>query len=202
MKKATVRFKLNRQRCVAAWLVAAGIFCGCANVQNTVPATIAPTDAKKIEQRNNAASLLADLLGDEKNVSKVLLIKRHSDELGQLIKAISRTSADGAKQLETLAKSDPALNLKALQLPPGEKATRAAISQTKEHELLFNSGENFEFYLLLTQTDALSYGSHLAKIAAENSPRTDEARAFHALDLKLDDLFHQVVARMRSLPPK
>lgn len=179
-----------------------GIFYGCADVQKSIPPTVSASDAKKIELRNNAASLLADLLDDEKNVSKVLIIKRNSTALGELIKAISKTTGDGEKQLETLAKNDPTLNLKALQLPPGEKATRDAVSKTKEHELLFSSGENFEFDLLLTQTEALSYGSHLAKIAAENSPLPEQAREFHALDLALNDLFNQVVAKMRALPSK
>jgi hypothetical protein len=71
--------------------------------------------------------------------------------------------------LESLAKNDPTLNLHALQLPPGEIATRDAMSKTMEHELLFTSGEKFELHLLLTQTTALDYGSHLAKIASENS---------------------------------
>ncbi len=171
-------------------------------MQKTVPPTVSASNARKIELRNNAGSLLADLLDDEKNVSKILIVKRNSAELGLLIKAISKSAGDSAKQLETLAKSDPTLNLKALQLPPGERATRDAIAKTKEHELLFSSGENFEFNLLLTQADALSYASHLAKIAAENSPTPDEARAFHAFNLAFTDLFNQVVARMRSLPTK
>jgi hypothetical protein len=192
--------KLSVHIC-AGWLAAA-VFCGCASVQKTVPPPVAATDSKKIELRNNAVSLLADLLDQEKNVSKVLIIKRNTKELGEIIKAISRTAGAGAEQLKTLAANDPSLNLHALELPPGEKATRAAIAKTKEHELLFSSGENFEFNLLLTQTDALSYGSHLAGIAAENSPFPEQAEAFHALDVALNDLWQQVITRMRSLPPK
>ena len=81
-------------------------------------------DRSEIAVRNNAASLLADLLGDEKNVSKILIIKSNSDELGKLMKAISKTADDGKDQLEALAKADSTLNLNALQLPPGEIATR------------------------------------------------------------------------------
>jgi hypothetical protein len=162
--------------------LAAGLFCGHANAQKSAPPNAAP-DKSKIEVRNNAASLLADLLGDEKNVSKILIIKRNSAELGRLIKAISKTADDGAEQLEALAKNDTTLNLHALQLPPGEIATRAAMSKTKEHELIFSSGEKFELNLLLTQTEALDYGSHLAKIAAENSSSPEQQRKFHSLDV-------------------
>jgi hypothetical protein len=181
--------------------LAAGLFCGHASAQKSAPPEAA-TDRSKIEVRNNAASLLADLLGDEKNVSKILIIKHNSAELGRLIKAISKTAGDGAEQLETLAKNDKTLNLHVLQLPPGEMATRAAMSKTRERELLFSSGAKFELSLLLTQTTALDYGSHLAKIAADNSSSTEQQRKFHSLDVALSGLLQQVVAKLRALPGK
>src|ERR1700680_2002914 len=121
----TIRSLMKRLFIVS---IAAGMLCGRGDARK--PAAPNPADgAGKIEVRNNAASLLADLLGDEKNVSKILIIKHNSAELGQLIKLISKTAGDGAKELETMAKSDTTLNLHALQLPPGEVATRAAISK-------------------------------------------------------------------------
>jgi hypothetical protein len=159
-------------------------------------------EANKIEVRNNAASLLADLFHEEKNVDKILIIKHNSPAFGQLIKSISKTAADGENKLEELAKNDKTLNLHALELPPGEKATREAISKTKEHEMLFSTGETFRLDLLLSQTDALDYGSHLAKIAAENSSSPEQEKEFHALDVALKNLFNRVVARIRALPAK
>jgi hypothetical protein len=179
----------------------AGLFCCQANAQKAAPPNAA-LDKSKIEVRNNAASLLADLLGNEKNLSKILIIKHNSAELGRLIKAISKTAGDGIEQLELLAKNDPTLNLHALQLPPGEIAARAAMSKTMEHELLFSSGEKFELHLLLTQTDSLDYGSHLAKIAAENSSSPEQERKFHSLDVALNSLLQQVVAKLRAAPGK
>jgi hypothetical protein len=181
----------------------AGIFCGCASFQKPATAKSAPAiSAEKLQMRNNSVSLLYDLLGDEKNVSKVLIIKSDREQLHSLIKAISATADDGAKQLEQLAKADATLNLHAIELPPGEKATRDAISKTKEKELLFSSGENFEFTLLLTQADALSYGWHLAKIASDNSPQPEQVREFDSLSAAFQDLYKQVVALMRSPPAK
>jgi hypothetical protein len=159
-------------------------------------------DANKTEVRNNAASLLADLFHEEKEVDKVLIIKHNSAAFGELIKSISKTAADGENKLEELAKNDKTLNLHALELPPGEKATRAAISKTKEHEMLFSTGETFRLNLLLSQTDALDYGSHLAKIAAENSSSPEQQKGFHALDVALKNLFNRVVQRIRALPAK
>jgi hypothetical protein len=187
-----------------------GVFTICAGASGW-PAPQAKDSAKdadksdehnKIETRNNAASLLTDLFHEEKNVDKILIIKHNSAAFGQLVKSISKTAADGENKLEELAKNDKTLNLHALELPPGEKATRAAISKTKEHEMLFSTGETFQLNLLLSQTDALDYGSHLAKIAAENSSSPEQQKEFHALDVALKNLFDRVVARIRALPAK
>lgn len=157
-------------------------------------------DAQEIEVRNNAASPLADLLGDEKNVSKLLILKHVSPQTGQLIKIISKAADDGGKQLDSLAKADNALKLDAMQLPPGEKEARDDESKTKEHELLFSSGVYFEFNLLLSQAEALNYGSHLGQVAADHSSAPEAQREFRSLETSLDDLSERVVARMLSLP--
>jgi len=188
---------------ICGFVFCAGIFCGCAQLPKPAPVKNSPAlSAEKLQMRNNSVSLLYDLLGDEKNVSKVLIIKGSRAAMHSLIEAISATTGDGAKRLEQLAKTDPTLNLHALELPPGEKATRDAIAKTEEKELLFSSGENFEFTLLLTQADALSYGWHLAKIAAENSADAAQIREFDSLNVALQDLYKQVVELIRSPPAK
>lgn len=180
----------------------AGLFWLCADANTNAFPQPRPSDDNKIELRNNAASLLADLLGQEKDVSKILIVKHPSPGIEKLIKAISKTADEGSNRLETLAKNDKALNLHALQLPPGETATRAAVSKTEEHELILTFGTTFELNLLLTQTEALNYGSHLAKIAAENAQSPEQQRDFHALDVSLDNLYKEVVAQIRALPRK
>jgi hypothetical protein len=174
------------------------LLCGCAHLETKPPTATQPAADQKLETRNNAASLLDDLMNDEKNVSKILIIKRHGEELGQLIKAISAMAAENQKQLERLRTNDPNLNLRAIELPPGEKAARDADAKTEEHELLFSSGMEFEFNLLLTQAQALSYGSHLAKIAAENSSLPEEVQKFTAMSRVMETLYGQVIARMRQ----
>jgi hypothetical protein len=114
------------------------LLCGCAPLERKQIVSGESPVPEKLEIRNNAASLLYDLLGDEKNVSKILIIKRNSEELVRLIKAISEAAADDEKQLELLAKNNPNLNLHAIQLPQGEKATRDAVAKTEEHELLWS----------------------------------------------------------------
>jgi hypothetical protein len=184
------------------------MICGCARFQNSAPpvaagtapapTALSPADERKLDERNNAVSLMYDLFQDEKNLDKILIIKHGSPEFDGLIKAIALTTHDSGTRLEQMAAADPALRLHALELPAGEKATRAAIAKTEQHELLFSSGNNFQFQLLLTQVDALSYGWHLAMIAAENSTQPADVRAFNEVSVALANLHEQVVTMLKG----
>src|ERR1043166_7397066 len=116
--------------------------CACHSLRDQT-ATRAPAEstaprktAADLRTRNNSLALLDDLLNDEKDVSKILIIKRNSDELGMLVKKISKTAGEGAELLKSLAKNAAGLNLTQTGLPPGEAAARKAISKTKEQILL------------------------------------------------------------------
>jgi hypothetical protein len=163
-----------------------------------VESSTAEKTAADLQTRNNALALLDDLLNDEKNVSKVLIVKRNSDELGRLVESISKTAGNGEKMLQSLANSEPGLDLKKQDLPPGEVAARKAISKTKEHVLLHSKDAEFEFQLLLTQVEALNYGAHLAMVAAENEPHANHTRELLALGAQLRELQEQVLAMLRA----
>ena len=87
---------------------------------------------------------------------------------------------------------------KRIPLPPGEAATRDAIAATKKKKLLGQSGNEFELTLLLTQAQALSYGWHLAKVAAENEPQPDSARALAGMSEDTEHLYHEVFLQLLS----
>jgi len=178
------------------------LLCGCQSIQKR-PGKIPPAGATErnnpnLEVRNNALALLADLMGDEKNVSKILIIKHNSDKLGKLIKDISETAGNGAKMIDEFAKSADGLDLKRLDLPPGEAATRKAISKTKEHLLLSSKDAEFEFQLLLTQTEALNYGAHLAMVVADCETDANHTREFLRLSSQLRELHERVLAMLRE----
>jgi hypothetical protein len=210
MRSQTQRLALECARKAPGALACAALLFGCSTTGPAsssaapAPATAGHSDAAdgKMQVRNNASSLLAQLLDEEKNVSKILIIKHGSRELSGLIKAISTAAAEGAKALNDLAKDDPTLDLGRLDLPVGEKASRDALGKTEEYDLLLSSGTDFEFTLLLTQAQALNYGSHLAKVAAENSAVPKESDALLTTSKTLDQLLAQVKAMMRSLPSK
>lgn len=160
---------------------------------------LAPSNGdERIQVRNNCCSLLYELLEQEKDVSKLRIIKSQRQEVTRLIKEISATAAAGAKGVESLAKRDSTLSLKSPDLPQGERATREAISRSQTKELLLSSGDDFELKLLLTQVEALNYGSHLAKVAAVNEPRTDSVQVLVRLEEEMRHLRERVIELLKS----
>ena len=154
------------------------------------PARIPVADSRST--RNNCYSLLHQLLDEQKDVSLLRFIKSEPSDLNILAKRIATTSGTGARLLEKFAKDDPSIRLDDIRLPPGEAATRAAISSAKEKELLSQSGDEFELTLLLTQTEALSYASHLATVASQNEPQPDRAHALAGIGEDMQNLYQAV----------
>jgi len=181
----------------AAMLLAAGILTGCQS-----PQAMAPSGGDGSQStRNNSYSLLHQLLAEQSGVSLLRFIKSESPEVKTLVKKIATTSATGATLLEQFAKDDPTIKLDDLALPPGETATREAIASTKESELLGQSGDRFELTLLLTQTEALSYGWHLAVVASLYEPDPVRAHALVGLGVDMDNLYHEVFALLLAKTP-
>jgi hypothetical protein len=163
------------------------------------PKARAPSEGSAAQStRNNCYSLLHQLLCDQKDVSLLRFIKREHDDVKSLVKKIATNSATGAKLLEEFARHDPSINLDDIQLPPGEAATREAIASTKKKELLGQTGDEFELTLLLTQTEALSYAWHLAKVAGENESQPDRASALAGVSKDMENLYHEVFAMLLS----
>ena len=174
-------------------LLVAGVLTGCQSPQAARPSA---RSASSVSTRNNCYSLLHQLLDQQKNVSLLRFIKSEPAGLKKLVNQIATTSGTGAKLLEKFARDDPAIHLDDTRLPPGEVATRDAIAATKQKELLGQSGAEFELSLLLTQTEALSYGWHLATVAAENEPQPDRARALKGISNDMQTLYVAVVTRL------
>jgi len=63
---------------------------------------------------------------------------------------------------------------------------------------LDQSGKKFELSLLLTQTQALSYGWHLAKVAGENEVQPDRARALAGVSQDMENLYNETFTLLLS----
>ena len=179
---------------LTAMLSVACVLSGCQSPKARTPSGGSPAQST----RNNCYSLLHQLLNDQKNVSLLRFIKREQEDVKTLVKKIATNSATGAKLLEEFARHDPSLNLDDIRLPPGEAATREAIASTKKKELLGQTGNEFELTLLLTQTEALSYAWHLAKVAGQNESQPDRAIALAGVSKDMENLYHEVFAMLLS----
>ena len=169
-------------------LAAANFLTGCQSPQAL------PHGATHISTRNNGYSLLHQLLDEQKDVSLLRFIKSEPADVKKLVKRIATTSGTGAALLEKFARDDSLIRLDDFRLPPGELATRAAIAATKQKELLSQTGDPFELTLLLTQTEALSYGWHLAEITGENELQPERARALAGIGEDMKNLYQEVFA--------
>ena len=170
----------------ASMLSVACVLTGCQS-----PKAMSPP-VNSTSTRNNCYSLLHQLLDDEKDVSMLRFIKSEHADVKDLVKRIATVSGTGATLLEQFAKDDPSIRLDDIRLPPGELATRDAIASTKQKELLGQTGDTFELSLLLTQTEALSYAWHLAKVTGENEPQPDRARAMAGISEDMQNLYYEV----------
>ncbi len=169
---------------------------GCATKPTSSTAPPAAEDSR-LAIRNQGYSLLYQLMSDEKDVSKILIIKKEKSDVGDLVKKIADTCGAAAKQMEAFTKADPHLHNKMDGLPTAEKETRDLIGKTRAKELIAKSGEKFELRILLTQSEALTYGAHLAVVVQshENEPTRqkflgDLSRQLQELHQSLIDLMH------------
>jgi hypothetical protein len=187
-------------------ILVAACFTGCATrpaakeakAPKEPPPTVASSEDSRLAIRNQGYSLLYKLLSDQKDVSKLLLIKKEPADARDLIKRIADVSSQAAKELEALAKADPHLHLDIDGLPDAERETRDLIAKTHTKELLTKTGEKFEMRFLLTQIEALTYGSHLA-VVVQNHEADENRRAVLAkISQQYQDLHQALIDLMHT----
>ena len=146
-------------------------------------------------------ALLYEMLGQERQVSRLLLIKGERKALETVIQAIAKTCSQAYERLEALAKADPGLDLVDAGLPSEETRTRQAIASTRRDQLLAASGRELELQLLLSQNEALTYMAHLADTLSRSE--ADPARLAFVRELwkDLTLLQEDVLALVRRPAP-
>ncbi|HEX9641758.1 MAG TPA: hypothetical protein VGB13_10655 [Candidatus Krumholzibacteria bacterium] len=127
---------------------------GCAGAPSGIQQTHAPSE--------HGYALLYEILGQERQVSRLLFIKLERAELETVIDAIAETCSQAYERLGVLANANPRLDLTDTGLPIEEVRTRESIAATRRTQLLAASGRELELELLLSQNEALTYIGHLA----------------------------------------
>jgi hypothetical protein len=154
----------------------------------------------------NGYALLFQLVGDEKDLSKLRFLKHEPPALKNLANAIAATNRLAYKQLEELAKTYTGLNLRTNGLPRSEKQTRESISKAKEKALLSGKGKEFQLQLLLSQNEGLTYGSHLAKTTAASEPAPGRKQMLEQIGSELgklqEQVFQMILSSYSGIPEK
>jgi hypothetical protein len=180
-------------------LLAAGFFCGCQTHRTTAASQSRNTPEKTSRATwSNGYALLHQLMSDEQDVSKLRLIKHEQPDVKALINRIAKASGEAVKQLEAYNQEDGGVDFKDLDLPPGEQTTRDAIASTKKWDLLGHTGEHFELSLLLTQSEAMNYGWHLAEVASKNDSRPERARYLADLGKQMKGFYQEIYQLLLS----
>jgi len=141
-------------------IVCALAVAGCSTMQKVLPTAA----WHKARVRNEGYSLLYQLMSQESDVAKILIIKRADAPVADVIKEIATTCSQAKTHLDLFHEKDRHLSFKMTNLPEFEEQTRAAIESTVTKQLLTSTGKIFERRLLFTQAEAMNYAAHLAHV--------------------------------------
>lgn len=118
----------------------------------------------------NGYRLLYDLAQNETQVDKVFIIKKGISPLEETIKKIAEAARKLEKDLESVARYDSVEPFGPSALPPVEIATRKSIADFKRNRILSGSPAQFQKELLVSQIEALTYGSNLLDTLIATDP--------------------------------
>lgn len=148
--------------------------------------------------RSRGYALLHSTVDELSQVDKVLVIKDAEPQVADLLKAIAQFSGDCRDKLQTFAAEDPSLRFNDDGLPNAEASTRNAIASATQKQILFSSGREFEFNILLTQHQALNYITHLAGTLSEQDSHEDRRQYLTHLAGESNALRQRVIALLQS----
>jgi hypothetical protein len=164
---------MKRRALVCGTLIVCALaMTGCSTIQR-----ILPTAAwRQARVRNEGYSLLYQLVSQESDAAKILIIKHADPPIADIVKEIANTCGQAKKELDRFHETDRHLNLEMTHLPEMEQKSRAAIQSTVTKQLLFSSGKTFEVRFLFTQAEAMNYAAHLAQVLhdQEDNPARKE----------------------------
>jgi hypothetical protein len=176
------------------WVCGTLIVCALAMTSCATVQKVLPTAAwHKARVRNEGYSLLYQLMSQESDVGKILIIKHADPPVAGIIKEIASACDQARKDLELFHEKDRHLSFEMANLPEMEQKTRAAIQSTVTKQLLLSGGKTFEHRLLLTQTEAMNYAAHLAQVLHDQESDPLRKKFLDALAQRCTTFHDQVV---------
>jgi len=127
---------------------------------------------------NDGYSLFYQFCDQESQLSLLLWFKSAPSGIADYAKRISATAKDDLATLKKFSQGDSALRLDKVSLPGFELDVRKSMAADRQQQLVWHSsGPAFAQAVCMTQSEATSYGLHVAKVLSETEPDPDRARA-------------------------
>jgi len=138
---------------------------------------------------NNGYSLLRGLCDQEKPVDMILIVKTTPKDVADFIHEVAKTAGENEDLLDDLQDHDKAIRFDRKGLCQFELDTRDSIKDDKQHMLLFGTTDKaFARALLVTQTEAGTYGMNLAKVLADAEPNHHRAAVLQKISASWEKL--------------
>ncbi|MGA2603296.1 MAG: hypothetical protein ABSG14_03625 [Verrucomicrobiia bacterium] len=185
---------MKRRACACGTLVVCTLaVTGCSTIQKILPTTA----WHQARVRNEGYSLLYQLLSQESDAAKILIIKHADSPIADMVKEIASTCDQAKKKLDLFHKEDRHLNLEMTHLPEIEQKSRVAIQSTVTKQLLFSSGKTFEVRFLFTQAEAMNYAAHLAQVLHDQEDNPVRKEFLATISERCTTLHDRVMALLK-----
>jgi hypothetical protein len=151
---------------------------------------------------NVGYDILRDTLRDEQHLKTIrytktiVTFKSISEDTEQVIDDIAQTSAVALKELEQLASLTPRIIFDINGAGQIEQMTRDALRITTAKEFL-TSKEDFEVRLIVSQTQALRFISHVTKELSDIETNTKRKEWLGMISEQFENLYLRVLSRLK-----
>ena len=151
---------------------------------------------------NVGYEILRDTLRDEQHLKTIrytktiVTFKSISEPTAQVIDDIAQTSAVALEELEQLASLTPRIIFEVDRAGQIEQMTRDALRITTAKEFL-TSKEDFEVRLLVSQTQALRFISHVTKELIDIETNTKRKEWLGMISGQFENLYLRVLSRLK-----
>jgi hypothetical protein len=148
---------------------------------------------------NGGYYLFHHLCDDEAKLPLLLVVKTTPPEIEKFADRISKTAKESSAALDHMQDGDSHLRFDQNPLPPFERDVRESISDEKQHQLLFGtSNGDFVRALLVSQSEASSYGCNLAKVLAEHEKKPERVKTLQHLSAKWSAIHEETMRLLRN----
>jgi hypothetical protein len=153
---------------------------GCSHFRSSAKPEISNRESPSVIEAERYC-LLYKLMSQEKNLPKLLIVKNESAPVREFVKKIGHVAEAAEDKIESFAKQESGISLKADPLPLIEREARKSAEKARTKELLSARGSEFELRLILSQLEALNYAVHLSSVLAEREGIASRRDFFSAL---------------------